>query len=109
MALDLQYKTSKNMQQCIDYLKNKNIHDIFEYHFKQIIDNEYGVIFTKCLTHLCGNKRTKYKMHLIEIDGGTLIKLIFIDELFILPVPCIPELWISEFMECKLNALYLKE
>lgn len=103
----LKYCAPYNLKDCLSLLGGKNMYDVFEYRFEytnETLDNA-NIIFTKCNTHMCRSIRTSYLVKFIAKNDCTIIEMHFQDELFILPLPCIPEKWVDEFMEQKLDAM----
>lgn len=101
----LKYYTKYKIKDCVSILKGKNIYDVFDYKIDfDLNETKATIIFTGCNTHMCRDIRTRYEMSFVEADEGTVIEMVFKNELYILPFPCIPVMWIDEFIEIKLDA-----
>jgi hypothetical protein len=102
----LRYKTHYNLKDCITLLRGKNIYDVFNYRFEyKNQDTEAFIIFTKCNTHWCNSIHTKYSIKFVQEDNATIIDLCFLNEWWILPLPCIYDKWVDEFMFQKMDAV----
>lgn len=100
------YSTKYNTEDCLGLLSRKNLYDVFNYTFKNMSDKESSeIILTGCNKHHCGSIRTVYLMRFIKYDNGTLIEMVFQNELYVSPIPCIPEYWVDEFLFQKLEAI----
>lgn len=101
----LKYLTHYTVMDCFSLLRGKNVYDVFDYKIDFFeSENKASITFVKCNTHMCRSIHTNYILHFVPQADGTSIEMVFQNELYVLPIPCIPEKWVDEFMDVKFSA-----
>lgn len=102
------YYTNYSIEDCIGLLSRKNIYDVFEYSFEMKTKISGEITFTGCNKHWWGGPTVIYAIEFRK-SKKTIITIEFIRAPFFLPMPNIPQSWITEFMKQKLDAVDVAE
>lgn len=104
-ALHLEYDVPLSIPDCLQRLKGRNIYDVFKYEVFDIQEKTCTLVFTEALTHMCHNIHTQYNVEFQVVSKNqTKMKLDFVSDGIIPSLPCVPELWINEFFQIKMDA-----
>lgn len=106
--MEFYYVTKYPIQNCIQYLYNKNVNDVFEYQFEEVEGGYYltFVEYRNSLRSLQNCIKPCFNVMFYEQGNETLIKVIFVESSFVLW----PNLYLKkmdEFWDKKLDAKLL--
>ncbi len=98
----LEYRTDHPLDVCMDYLRHKNVKDLFEYTCTRQADGSF-------LLHLTLHRPSRQPvdtLYALRLDPGrqTVVTLIFLREAFGSPEPVFPQSVLDEFLLQKLDA-----
>lgn len=99
----LEYRTAHPIDVCIDYLRHKNINDLFEYTCDRQADGSF-------LLHFTLHRPTAQPLdtlYTLRLDPGrsTVITLTFVREAFGYREPVFPKELLDAFLKAKLDAV----
>lgn len=98
----LEYRTDHPIDVCMDYLRHKNVNDLFEYTCARQPDGSF-------LLHLTLHRPTRQPvdtLYALRLDPGrqTVVTVMFLREAFGSPEPVFPQAVLDTFLLQKLDA-----
>ncbi|MCH5258799.1 MAG: hypothetical protein J1F18_03545 [Lachnospiraceae bacterium] len=101
------YYTDYSIEDCIGLLSRKNIYDVFEYSFEMKTETAGKIRFIHCNKHPLLGRAFIKAVYTIEFKKSN--KTIIDIELAYGALSILPQKWITEFMEQKLDAVEIIE
>ena len=98
------YSTAYSVDDCIGLLSRKNIYDVLRYSFRQDKENTAELTVTGHAKYTCPQIKACHQM-VFEENGNTKISITNLPCSKPFPFPYVPQWWMDEFMEQKLDAL----